>query len=104
MTTHSHLTRVARIAVIVCAVTPMMASAQALKPAGLRPSAATAKDSAAKSAPTAPGTPSSTTIAAEKSPPKLPPKETVGLSAAEKRRINNAMTRPRKAPAKPPVR
>lgn len=92
---------------MVIALIPATAFAQAMKPAGLRPAAGTkdtvAKDSTGKAVARTTLAPPKSALSAEKLPPKLPSRDTVGLSAAEKRRINNAMTRPRKAPGKPPL-
>lgn len=104
MTTPSHLATRVGLLLALGVATPAAVHAQAMKPAGLRAGAgakAPAKDSAA-AAPSL--TPSKTALQAQPAPVVVPPTPTVGLSAAEKRRINRAMTRPAKAPAKAPAK
>ncbi|MBY0490254.1 MAG: hypothetical protein K2R93_10480 [Gemmatimonadaceae bacterium] len=106
MTTPSHLAIGAGLLLAIGLTAPAASQAQAIKPAGLRGGAAAKPAPPTKdSVPPAPSlTPSKTALEAQPAPVVLPPKPTVGLSAAEKRRINRAMTRPAKAPAKAPTK
>ncbi len=105
--------------VLALSITAHQAKAQAAKPTGLR--ANTAAKSPAKDTTKAKSTkdslaPSKATIDATPKPVVLPPKQTIGLTDTDKRRINTVMTRQQKAeaaakqaksappkPAKPPT-
>lgn len=100
----------ARRAVLVLALglaSAVPAAAQTRKPAGLRRAEAAAAPGDTGTRP-ASGTslvPPKSAVAAEPVPPvPIAPKPVVGLSAAERRRINRAMTRPPKPASKLPAR